>query len=129
MCDRIRVFSLGEEVAIALGFVYEGDEEIESVEAGLRAGRFERGDRIPRRREEGGFWGEVPGVGSTTCYAARLEARIGHRASTGEYRCARLSARDRFDDDWDFADASKLDLIIRVEKVPRRLEVTASDFL
>ena len=50
-------------------------------------------------------------------------------AGAGEYRRARLSARDRLDDDWDFADVGKLDLVIRVERARRRLAVTASDIM
>jgi hypothetical protein len=41
----------------------------------------------------------------------------------------RLSARDRFDDDWEFAEAARLDLVVRVERPPHRLEITANDFL
>jgi hypothetical protein len=41
----------------------------------------------------------------------------------------RLSARDRFDDDWEFAEAMRLDFIMCVERPPQLLEITASDFL
>ena len=120
----MEIFSPGEEVVIALGFEYEGDREIESVEAvfvreGLGREIVFLGDA--RREASGG--------GRVVHYAARLGARIAPDVAAGEYRCARLSARDLLDDDWDFADATRLDLVIRVERTPPRLEVTASEFL
>ncbi len=123
MSERVRTFAPGEEVAISLGFEYEGDGEIESVEAVfVREGSGEEivflGDA---RKEASGD--------RAASYTARLEAKIPPNADPGEYRCARLSARDRLDDDWDFADVAKLNLVVRVERIPRRLEVTASRFL
>jgi hypothetical protein len=64
-----------------------------------------------------------------TIYFARLEAKVEPGTTPGEYRCVRLSARDRFDDDWEFAEAMRLDLVICVERPPQLLEITASDFL
>jgi hypothetical protein len=113
----------GEEVAISLRFEYEGDGEIESVEAvfvreGSDAEIVFLGDA---RKEASGD--------RSTSYAARLGASIAPNADPGEYRCVRISARDRFDDDWDFADIGRLDLVVRVERSPHRLEVTRSEFL
>ncbi len=123
MSERVRTFAPGEKVAIEVGFTYEGDREIESVEAVfVREGTGEEIVFLGDARED--FPREVREVR----YAARLEARVRHDASPGEYRCARLSAYDRLDDDWDFTDASGLDLIIRVERAPHRLRVTASEF-
>ena len=114
----------GEEVVIEVGFAYEGDRKIESVEAVfVREGSGDEITFLGDAREETSVQGRE------VRYAARLEARIGPDASPGEYRCAHLSARDRLDDDWDFTDASKLDLVVRVEHGPRRLKVTTSDFL
>ena len=124
MSERAKTFSPGGRVCIEIAFVYEGGEEIESVEAVFcREGSEEEivllGDA---RREPSG--GE-----RSTSFAARLEGRIDRGATPGEYRCARLSAWDQFDDDRDFADATRLDLVVRVERSPHRLEVTASDFV
>jgi hypothetical protein len=122
--ERVEIFSPGEEVVIALGFEYEGDREIESVEAVfVREG--------PGREIVflGDARSEASGGGRVVHYAARLGARIAPDVAAGEYRCARLSARDRFDDDWGFTDPAGLDLLIRVEPAPHRLEVTASDFI
>ncbi len=107
-----------------MDFTYEGDGEIESAEAVfVREGSGEEIVFLGDAKEE------VSGGGRATRYVARLEARIDPAAIPGEYRCVRLSARDRLDDDWDFADVAKLDLVVRVERIPRRLEVTASRFL
>ncbi len=123
MSDRARTFAPGEEVVIVLGFEYEGDREIESVEAVFaQEGSGEEIVLLGDARKEAS-------VDRTVRYAARLEARIAPNADPGEYRCARLSARDRLDDDWDFSEAGKLDLVVRVERAPHRLEVTMSEFL
>jgi hypothetical protein len=124
MSERARTFSPGDRICIEIAFVYEGGEEIESVEAVFcREGSDEEivllGDA---RREPSG--GERP-----ILYTARLEGRIDRTATPGEYRCVRLSAHDQFDDDRDFADDTRLNLVIRVERSPHRLEVTASDFV
>lgn len=122
--ERVKTFSSGEEVAIQVSFAYEGDREIESVEAiFVREGSDEEIVFLGDARKE------APSGDRATRYAARLRTRIDLHAGPGEYRCAHLSARDRLDDDWDFADTAKLDLIIRVERTPPRLEVTASEFL
>ncbi len=124
MSERVRTFAPGEKVAIEVGFTYEGDREIESVEAVfVREGTGEELVFLGDARED------FPREGREVRYAARLEARVRHDASPGEYRCVRLSAYDRLDDDWDFTDASGLDLIIRVERAPHRLKVTASEFV
>jgi hypothetical protein len=47
---------------------------------------------------------------------ARLAGRASLDAPAGEYRCAWLSARDSLDDGWEFTDAARLDLIVRVER-------------
>ncbi len=123
MSERMRTFVPGEEVAIALGFEYEGDGEIKSVEAVfVREGS---GEEIV-------FFGDARrevSEGQTARYVAQLKTRIDPNAAPGEYRCARLSARDRLDDDWDFDAAAGLDLVVRVERAPRRLEITTSEFL
>jgi hypothetical protein len=123
--ERTRTFAPGEEVAIALGFEYEGCRGIESVEAVFV--RQESGEEIvflgdARKESPDGF-----GVAR---YVARLEVRINPCTTSGEYRCNRLLACDQLDDDWDFADVAALDLVVRVERtLPRRLEVTTSEFL
>ncbi|MDP8952942.1 MAG: hypothetical protein M3N18_12055 [Actinomycetota bacterium] len=123
MSERVRTFAPGEEVTISLGFEYEGDGEIESVEAvfvreGSDAEIVLLGDA---RKEASGD--------RSASYAARLGARIAPNADPGEYRCVRISAHDQLDDDWDFTDIARLDLTVRVERTPRRLEVTTSEFL
>ncbi len=124
----MRAFSPGEEVRIALSFVYEGDEEIESVEAVFaREGSDEIVFLGDARREAS--YSEASRGSSTIRYTASLETRIGCGATPGEYRCVRLSARDRFDYDWNFVNPSRLDLTVRVNRAPHRLEVTTSDFL
>ena len=72
---------------------------------------------------------EASGGEEKTFYSARLEGKVESGTTPGEYRCVRLTARDRFDDDWEFAEASRVDLVVRVERPRQRLEVTASDFL
>ena len=123
MSERMRTFAPGEEVVIALGFEYESDREIESVEAVfVREGSGEEIVFLGDAKKEAS-------AGQEARYTARLGAKITPNVAPGEYRCARLLARDWLDDDWDFADAKELDLIIRVERAPHRLEVTASEFL
>ncbi len=124
MSERVRAYAPGEGVAIELRFTCKGDAEIESVEAVfVREGSGGEISLLGDARKED------PGRGQIALYAARLEAKLDPGAAPGEYRCSRLFARDRFDDDREFADAAKLDLVVRVERVPRRLEVTASEFL
>ncbi|MDQ3926993.1 MAG: hypothetical protein M3272_08445 [Actinomycetota bacterium] len=125
MSETTRTFAPGEEVASALGFEYEGCRGIESVEAVFV--RHESGEEIV-------FLGdarkEAPDGFGVARYVARLEARINLCTASGEYRCNRLLARDRLDDDWDLADVAALDLVVRVERtLPRRLEVTTSELL
>jgi hypothetical protein len=121
---KIRTFSPGDRIAIEVSFACEGGGEIESVEAVFA--REGSGEEIlllgDARKESSGEDGRV-------IYAARLKAMVDPGATPGEYRCARLSARDRFDDDWGFTHPAGLDLVIRVERAPHRLEVTTSDFL
>ncbi|MCA1717532.1 MAG: hypothetical protein LC781_12140 [Actinobacteria bacterium] len=125
MPERARTFSPGERIAIDISLVREGDSEIESVEAVFaREGSDEEMRLLGDAREEASSGGE-----EETTYSARLEGKVEPGTTPGEYRCVRLSARDRFDDDWEFAEAAWLDLVVRVERPPQRLEVTASDFL
>jgi hypothetical protein len=119
-----RAFSPGERIAIWISFAREGGAEIESVEA-----VFARGDSDEEIRLLGDAIREAFGGEEETIYSARLEAKVKPGTTPGEYHCVRLSARDRFDDDWEFADVARLDLVVRVESPPYRLEVTASDFL
>lgn len=124
MSERVRTYAPGEEVGVVLGFEYEGDGEIESVEAlFVREGTGEEISLLGDANKE------ASDEGRAARYVARLGTSIDPGASSGEYRCARLSARDRLDDDWDFADVTRLNLVIRVERVPRRLEITTSEFL
>jgi hypothetical protein len=119
-----KAFSPGDRITIDMGFACEGGGEIESVEAVFaREGSGEEILLLGDARKESS------GEDERAAYTARLEAKIDPGATPGDYHCARLSARDRFDDDWDFADAAVLDLVVRVERAPHRLEVTASDFL
>ncbi len=121
---KTRTFSPGDRVAIEISFACEGDAEVESVEAiFVREGSNEEIPLLGDARKESSPEDE------RAVYTARLEAEIDPGVARGEYRCARLSARDRFDDDWGFTDPAGLDLVIRVERAPHRLEVTASDFL
>ena len=124
MPERSRSFSSGESIAIWISFVHDGGAEIESVEA-----VFAREDSNREIRLLGDARREASGGEEETVYSARLEGKVEPGTTPGEYRCVRLSARDRFDDDWEFAEASRLDVVVRVEKAPHRLEVTASDFL
>jgi hypothetical protein len=121
---KARTFSPGDRIAINIGFTCEGGGEIESVEAVFA----KRGSR-----EEIMLLGDArmqpSGDDERAVYTARLEAMVDPGTTPGEYRCARLSARDRFDDDWGFTDPAGLDLVIRVEPAPHWLEVTASDFI
>ena len=124
MQRKARTFSPGDRISIEISFACEGDAEVESVEAVfVRKGSNEEIPLLGDARKESSPEDE------RAVYTARLEAEIDPGATPGEYRCARLSARDRFDDDWDFTDVAGLDLVIRVERAPHRLEVTASDFL
>ncbi len=124
MQSKARTFSPGDRVVIEISFACEGSGEIESVEAVFaREGSGEQilllGDSKKRST----------GEGERAAYTARLEAKIDPDVTPGKYSYARLSARDRFDDDWDFTDATGLNLVICVERASHRLEVTTSDFL
>jgi hypothetical protein len=124
MQRKARTFSPDDRIVVEISFACEGDAEIESVEAIFA--REDSGEEITllgdARKESS------PEV-ERAVYTARLEAKIDPGATPGEYRCAHLSARDQFDDDWDFTNAAGLDLVISVERAPHRLEVTASAFL
>ncbi len=123
MSERVRTFAPGEKAVIALEFEYEGDGEIKSVEAVFA--REGSGEEIV-------FIGDAKKEASgdrVASYAARLEGRIAPNADPGEYRCVRLSSYDQLDDAWDFSEIARLDLVVRVERAPRRLEVTMSEFL
>lgn len=121
---RIRTFAPGEEVAITLGFEYEGREEIESVEAVfVREGSGEEISLVGDAKKE------ASRESRKKRYTTWLGTRIALDAAPGEYRCARLSGRDSLDDDRDFADAARLDLVIRVARTPHWPEVTTSEFL
>jgi hypothetical protein len=124
MQRKARTFSPGDRITVEISFACEGDAEIEFVEAVFA--REGSGEEIPLL---GDARKESSPEDERAVYTAWLEAKIDPGATPGEYRCARLSARDRFDDDWDFTNAARLDLVVRVEKVPSRLEVAASDFL
>jgi hypothetical protein len=124
MPERARTFSPGERIAIGVSFTREGEAEIESVEA-----VFARKGSDTEIRFLGDAKREASGGEEETIYSARLEAKVEPGTTPGEYRCVRLSARDRFDDDWEFVEVARLDLVVRVERLPHRLEVTASDFL
>ena len=117
-----RTFSPGERVSIGISFVCEGGSEIEAVEAVFAREGSDGEIRLLGDAEKEASGGE-------TAYSARLEAEVERGTAPGEYRCVKLTARDRFDDDWDFAEAARLDLVVRVEQSPRRLEVTGSKFL
>jgi hypothetical protein len=124
MQSKARTFLPDDRVAIEISFACEGSGEIESVEAVFaREGSGEEILLLGDARK--GSSGED----ERAAYTARLEAKIDPGATPGDYHCARLSARDRFDDDWDFAGSAGLNLVVRVERAPQRLEVTASDFL
>jgi hypothetical protein len=122
--ERARTFSPGERIAIGIGFAREGGAEVESIEA-----VFAREDSYEEILLLGDAEREAPGEEEETIYSARLEGKVEPGTIPGEYHCVRLSARDRFDDDWEFAEVARLDLIVHVERPPHRLEVTASDFL
>ena len=124
MPERTKTFSPGERIAIGVSFTREGEAEIESVEA-----VFARKGSDTEIRFLGDAKREASGGEEETIYSARLEAKVEPGTTPGEYRCVRLSARDRFDDDWEFVEVARLDLVVRVERLPHRLEVTASDFL
>lgn len=124
MQGKHKTFSPGDRTAIDMGFACEGGGEIESV--GAVFAREGSGEEIlllgDARKESSGEDERV------TC-SAQLEAMVDPGTTPGEYRCAHLSARDRFDDDWGFTDPVGLDLVIRVERASPWLEVTASRFL
>ena len=124
MPERERTFSPGERIAIGISFAHEGGAEIESVEA-----VFACEDSDEEIRLLGDAKREVSGGKEETIYYARLQAKVEPGTTPGEYHCMRLSARDRFDDDWEFAEVACLDLVVRVERPPHRLELKASDFL
>jgi hypothetical protein len=124
MQRKARTFSPGDRITIEISFACEGDAEIESVEAVFA--QEDSNEEIPLL---GDARKESSPEDERVVYTVRLEAKVDPGATPGEYRCARLSARDRFDDDWDFTDAAGLDLVVRVERAPHRLVVTASDFL
>ena len=124
MQRKVRTFSPDDRIVVEISFACEGDAEVESVEAVfVSKGSNEEILLLGDARKESSPEDE------RAVYTARLEAKIDPGATSGEYRCAHLSARDQFDDDWDFTDAAGLDLVICVERAPHRLEVTASDFL
>ena len=124
MQRKARTFSPDDRITIEIRFACEGDAEIESVEAVFA--QEDSNEEIPLL---GDARKEASSEDERVVYTARLEAKVNPGFTPGEYRCARLSARDRFDDDWAFTDAAGLDLVVRVQKAPNRLEVTASDFL
>lgn len=124
MPEKVRIFSPGERISIGISFVCEGGSEIESVEA-----VFAREGSDTKIHLLGDVGREAFGGEEETTYSARLEAEVKRGIAPGDYRCVRLTARDRFDDDWEFEDAARLDLVVRVQGTPSRLEVTASDFL
>ena len=124
MPERAKSFSPCESIAIWISFDHDGGAEIESVEA-----VFAREDSNREIRLLGDARREASGGEEETVNSARLEGKVEPGTTPGEYRCVRLSARDRFDDDWEFTEASQLDLVVRVERPPYRLEVAASDFL
>ena len=124
MQRKTRTFSPGDRVAIEISFACEGSGEIEFVEAVfVREGSGEEILFLGDCRKESS------GEDERAVYTARLEAKVDPGATPGDYHCARLSVCDRFDDDWDFAGSAGLDLVVRVERAPHCLEVTASDFL
>ena len=124
MPERARTFSPGERIAIGISFTHKGEAEVESVEAVFTREDYDSEMRLLGDAKRGASGGE-----EGTIYVARLEAKVEPGTTPGEYRCVRLSARDRFDDDWEFAEAMRLDLVICVERPPQLLEITASDFL
>ena len=117
MPERTKTFSPGERITIGTSFNHNAVAEIESVESNTEM------------RLLGDARKEASGGEEKTFYSARLEGKVESGTTPGEYRCVRLTARDRFDDDWEFAEASRVDLVVRVERPRQRLEVTASDFL
>ena len=124
MQRKVRTFSSGDRVVVEISFICEDDAQVESVEAiFVREGSNEEISLLGDVRKESSPEDE------RAVYTARLETEITPGVARGEYRCTRLSARDRFDDDWDLTDAAGLDLVVRVQKALNRLEVTASDFL
>ena len=124
MPERVRTFSAGERIAIGISFVREGGSEIESVEA-----VFAREGSDTEIRLLGDVRREASGGEEEATYSARLETEVERGIAPGDYRCVQLTDRDRYDDDWEFEDAARLDLVVRVQRIPRQLEVTASNFL
>jgi hypothetical protein len=85
MSEKKRTFSPGDRICIEIAFVYEGQEEIESVEALFcREGSDEEIVLL------GDAWKRHSGEERSTLYAARLEGRIDRGATPGDYRCARI---------------------------------------
>src|ERR671916_1350237 len=121
MQRKVRTFSSGDRVVVEISFTCGDDAEIESVEAIFV--QEDSNEEIPLL---GDARKESSPEDERVVYTARLEAKVDPGATPGEYRCARLSARDWFDDDWDFTDVAGLDLVVRVERVPHPLGVTAS---
>src|ERR671917_1191661 len=119
MQRKARTFSPGDRITVEISFACEGDVEIEFVEAVFA--REGSGEEIPLL---GDARKESSPEDERAVYTARLEAKIDPGATPGEYRCARLSARDRFDDDWDFTDVAGLEPVVCVERGPHRLGVT-----
>ncbi len=124
MPEKARIFSPGERIAVGIRFTHKGEAEVELVEAVFAREDSDSEMRLLGDARRGASEGE-----GETIYFARLEVKVEPGTTPGEYRCVRLSARDRFDDDWEFAEAVRLDLVICVERPSQLLEITASDFL
>ncbi len=124
MPERASVFSPGGRIAIGIRFSSDGGVELESVEAVFAREGSDEEIQLLGDIEREGSGGEEEII-----YSARLKAKVEAGTTPGEYHCVRLSARDRFDDDWAFAEVVRLDLVVCVERPPHRLEVTASAFL
>lgn len=123
MPERVRTFSAGERIAIGISFVREGGAEIESVEA-----VFAREDSNEEIRLLGDAEREASGREEETIYSARLEGKVETGTTPGEYRCVHLTARDRFDDDWQFPEVARLDLVVRVERTPTGSKLRRATF-
>src|ERR671917_1593644 len=120
MQRKVRTFSSGDRIVVEISFTCGDDAEIESVEAiFVREGSNEEIPLLGDARKESSPEDE------RAVYTARLETEINPGVARGEYRCTRLSARDRFDDDWDFTDAAGVDLVFCGQKGLNRLGGTA----